>query len=114
MRFKPTDVGLPAYLDQWAGDQHILPQVSVSGYSTTSPSGVPSYSHFRMYTLTGNATQIRGPHSIKAGMDVRLHFRTGGGGGNTSGNFGFNNSYTRRNDDSFVAPGDLGLSWAAF
>jgi hypothetical protein len=114
MRFKPTDVGLPAYLDQWAGDQHILPQVSVSGYSTASPSGVPNYSHFRMYTLTGNATQIRGPHSIKAGMDVRLHFRTGGGGGNTSGNFGFNNSYTRRNDDSFVAPGDLGLSWAAF
>jgi hypothetical protein len=114
MSFKPSDVGLPEYLDAWAGDQHILPQVSVGGYSTSSPGGVPTYTHFRVYSVAGNVSQIRGPHSIKAGIDTRHHFRTGGGGGNTSGNFGFNNSFTRRNDDSFVAPGDLGLSWAAF
>ena len=114
MSFKPSDVGLPTYLDAWAGDLHILPQANVSGYTSSGPSGVPSYSHYRVYSLAGNATQIRGPHSIRTGLDTRLHFRTGGGGGNTSGNFGFNNSYTRRNDDSFVVPGDLGLGWAAF
>jgi hypothetical protein len=114
LSFKPTDVGLPAYLDQWAGDQHILPQVTVSGYTGSGPSGVPSYSHFRIYSLAANVTQIRGNHAIRGGMDTRMHFRTGGGGGNTSGAFGFSNNYTRRNDDSFVPPGDIGLSWAAF
>lgn len=114
MSFKPSDAGLPAYLDEWAGDQHILPQMSVGGYTSVSPGGVPSYSRFRVYSLTSSVTQVRRDHSIKAGYDSRMHFRTGGGGGNTSGNFGFNNNYTRRNDDSFTPPGDLGLSWAAF
>ena len=114
MTYKPTDVGLPKYLDDWAGDQHILPQVNVGGYTSVSPSGVPSFSHFTLYSLTGNVSHLRGSHSIKGGMDARHHYRTGGGGGNTSGNFGFNNQYTRRNDDSFVVPGDLGLGWAAF
>ncbi len=114
LKFKPTDVGLPKYLDEWAGDQHILPQVNVTGYTSSGPSGVPSYSRYRVYSLAANLSQIRGKHSLRGGVDTRQHFRTGGGGGNTSGNFGFNNSFTRRNDDSFVPPGDLGLGWAAF
>src|SRR5260370_22994851 len=114
MQFKPSDVGLPAYLDQWAGDQHILPQVTISGYTSSGPSGVPSYSHFRIYSLAANLTQIRGNHSMRGGIDTRMHFRTGGGGGNKSASFGFSDNYTRRDEDFFVPPGDIGLSLASF
>ncbi len=57
---------------------------------------------------------MRGKHSVRGGFDARQHFRTGGGGGNSSGVFSFSNLYTRRNDDTFTPAGDLGLSWAAF
>ena len=59
-------------------------------------------------------THIRGNHTVRAAIDNRNQFRTGGGGGNTSGNFGFNQQYVRRNDDSFTPASDLGLGWAAF
>jgi hypothetical protein len=115
LSFKPTDVGLPKYLDDWAGDQHVLPRVGISGYTDPSPSGVPSYTRFRVYSLQGNLSQFRGKHTFKGGADMRQHFRTGGGGGNTSGYFRFDNRYTRRyNDTALYTPGDIGLSWADF
>ena len=115
LSFKPTDVGLPKYLDDWAGDQHILPRLAISGYTDPSPSGVPSFTRFRVYSMQGNLSQFRGRHSFKAGADMRQHFRTGGGGGNTSGYFRFDNRYTRRySDTALYTPGDIGLSWADF
>jgi hypothetical protein len=41
-------------------------------------------------------------------------YRTGGGGGNTGGNFAFSNSYTRKDDDGNAPSNNLGLGWAAF
>jgi hypothetical protein len=70
--------------------------------------------HWRTFILKGQVSHLRGKHSLSAGFDTRHAFQTGGGAGNTSGNFGFSNSYTRRNDDTFTPAGDLGLSWAAF
>jgi hypothetical protein len=113
LQFKPSDVGLPAYLDAKAGDQHILPQMTIAGYRTISRN-YPTFTDFR--TLTGKAdlTHIRGNHSLRAGFDARGQFRTGGGGGNTSSNYAFNNQWTRRNDDTFTPAGNLAHSWAAF
>ena len=55
------------------------------------------------------------PHTIRFGSDIRQQVFTSMGPGYTSGNFVFDNTYTRRNDDTAVAPaGNLGLSWAAF
>ena len=65
-------------------------------------------------TAKVEGTFIRGNHSIRAAFDNRNQFRTGGGGGNTSGNFSFNQTYMRRNDDGFTPASDLGLGWAAF
>ncbi len=46
---------------------------------------------------------------------MRHSLRTGGGGGNTSGYFRFDNRYTRRDSDtSRYTPGTLGLSYADF
>ena len=115
MQYKPTDVGLPEYLDTWAGDQHILPRVAIDQYTAPSPDGVPSFTRFPVYTLQGNVSQFRGKHTLKGGMDMRHSLRTGGGGGNTSGYFRFDNRYVRRySDTALYTPGTLGLSYADF
>ena len=115
MSYKPSDVGLPKYLDDWAGDQHILPRIAISGYTDPSPSGVPTYTRYRTYSAQGNLSHFRGKHSFKMGADLREHFRTGGGGGNTSGYFRFDNRYTRKwSDTALYTPGTIGLSWADF
>ncbi len=114
LQFKPSDVGLPAYMNQKAGDQHILPQMNFNGYQSLSRGGVPTFTRYRLLTGKVDISHVRGKHTVRAGFDARQQFRTGGGGGNTSGNFSFSNSYTRRNDDNFTPAGDFGHSWAAF
>jgi hypothetical protein len=113
LQFKPSDVGLPAYMDQKAADQHNLPQMQVSGYETMGRT-YPSYTRYRTISGKGELTHIRGNHSLRAGLDLRGQFRTGGGGGNTSGSFSFGNTYTRAADDNFKPAGTLAHSWAAF
>jgi hypothetical protein len=112
-QFKPSDIGLPAYLDQRAGRDAIFPVMNVSGYSRL---GVPlsSVTRFRNGHIRLDVSQIRGKHTLRAGFETRRHYRTGGGGGNTSGSFNFDNAFTQRTDDGFVPAGSLGHSWAAF
>ena len=114
LQFKPSDVGLPAYLDAKAGDQHILPQMNFDGYQSLGRGGVPVFTRYRLLTTKADISHVRGRQTWRGGMDVMQFFRTGGGGGNTSGNFGFSNSFTRRNDDGFTPAGNLAHSWAAF
>jgi hypothetical protein len=111
--YKPSDVGLPAYLDERAGAQTILPQMTVGGYETFSR-GYPTVTSFRSLTGKADLSKIAGNHTMRAGFDARGQFRTGGGGGLTSGGFTFNNQWTRRNDDTLTPAGTLAHSWAAF
>jgi hypothetical protein len=113
LQFKPTDFGLPQYLDEKAGDQHIIPQMTIAGYQTMGRN-YPATTSFRTFTGKADLMHIRGHHSLRAGVDFRSQHRTGGGGGNTSSNYGFNNQWTRRNDDGFTPAGNLAHSWAAF
>ena len=113
LRFKPSDVGLPKYLDEKAGAEHILPQMSFDGYETISRN-YPSVINYRTLTFKADLNHVRGSHTLKAGFDHRGQFRTGGPDRNTSGNFSFSNFYTRRNDDTFTPAGNLAHSWAAF
>lgn len=112
--FKPTDAGLPAYMDAKAGDLHILPQMTINSFSTVSPSGISVWTRYRSLTSKAEVTHIRGNHSLKAAIDVRNQYRTGGGGGNTSGNFTFSDYWVRKDDDGNSPRSDLGRSWAAF
>ncbi len=114
-QFKPTSVGLPQYMDTFAGSQNILPSVNFNdAYQTIGRGGVPVYTTARIFTTKAEVTHIRGKHSIRAGIDGRQHFRTGGGGGNTSGNFNFGTNFTRRNSDTLTPSSNLGHSMAAF
>lgn len=112
-QYDATDGGLPAYLAAKAGNEGHLPIVTPTGYRAIS----------RNFTTTGLSTlygtrvsfsHVRGAHTLRAGFDMRQYFRTGGGGGATSGTFTFNNQYTRRNDDTLTPAGNIGHSWASF
>ena len=114
LALKPSDIGLPGYLDVKAGDDHILPQMAVSGYTTISPGGVSKWVRTRGNAFKSEVSHVRGAHTIRAAFDTRGNYRTGGGGGNTSGNFTFSNSYTRRDEDGNAPNTNLGAGWAAF
>jgi hypothetical protein len=100
----------------------VLPLASWAGYAAgvangTSGLGLQAPSHLASRNHQGivNVTEILGSHTIRFGADIRAQVFTSMGPGYTSGNFVFDNTYTRRNDDTAVAPaGNLGLSWAAF
>jgi hypothetical protein len=114
LSYKPSDIGLPAYLDQKAGADHILPLMNISGYTQISPGGITTWTRTRPITIKLERTQTVGQHTLRSAIDARYMFRTGGGGGNTSGNFTFNNTYTRKDDDGNAPNSNLGQAWAAF
>lgn len=107
-QFKPSDVGLPAYLDARAGDLHLLPRLDFEGNNESrgSNGGIndvsDSYPWIGTKGATGEArvqfTSIRGSHSFKYGYNERYYWFAGGSPGNTSGIIGFNNSWTRETD----------------
>lgn len=114
LTYKPSDVGLPQYMDQKAGDLAILPEMNFSGYSGLSQ---PRPYVEIVQTLSGKAdvTHIRGDHSLRAGFNMRQYYRNGHGNSNSSGYFSFDNNFTRQTDDNLVNPaGNLGHAWAAF
>lgn len=115
--YKPSDVGLPAYIDQKAAGNAVLPRVLFANETTayrTIGQNVPAFTHFQLATGKLNLSHVRGRHTISAGFDRREHYRLGGAAGNTSGNFRFTNDFTRRYDDTLQPAGDLGHTWAAF
>ncbi|MBI3280797.1 MAG: carboxypeptidase regulatory-like domain-containing protein [Acidobacteria bacterium] len=114
LEFKPSDVGLPAYMDAKAGDLHLLPRMNIDDYSLIGATGYSTWTRYRVGTAKLEMTKIMGNHSLRAAFDNRHMFRTGGGGGNTSGTFAFSRTFTRRGDDDLVPSRNLGHAWAAF
>src|SRR5262249_7518082 len=110
---KPSDFGLPGYLDVQAGPYAVIPTMTWSGYNGIS-NNYPAVDRSR--TLSGKAdlVHVRGAHSMKTGIDLRGQFLTGFNPGIASSAFNFGNSWTRRDDDTFTPAGSLGHSWAAF
>ena len=114
LAYKPGDIGLPKYLDAKAGDLHILPRMEIQGYTTISPAGVSTWTRTRSATAKLEVSHIQGKHTLRGAYDNRNMFRTGGGGGNTSSNYQFNSTYTKRYDDNLAPSSNLPLGWAAF
>ncbi|MGH8244820.1 MAG: hypothetical protein ACREUU_00130, partial [Gammaproteobacteria bacterium] len=70
-KFKPSDVGLPAYLDAKAGDNHTLPTVDFSPYRDTS-GGVSRLQPISVGTVKADVMKHWGKHSLKMGWDGRM------------------------------------------
>ena len=114
--YKPSDMGMPGYLDSFCAAQNdcMLPAVNIGGYQGISQGAV---SGDRTTNLQGtvNLTQVRGAHTLRGGVDARLAQRQRGLGGNPSGQLSFTNEFTRQaSDTSQLTPSNLGLSLAAF
>ncbi|MFN7920140.1 MAG: carboxypeptidase-like regulatory domain-containing protein [Bryobacteraceae bacterium] len=112
-QFKPTDVGLPQYLDAKAADMLHVPVVSMTGYNSLGLN-FSTLSYTTAYSAKAVYNRVMASHTVRAGFEARQYLTNGGGGGNTAGAFGFDNAYTRRNDDTFTPTGSLGYSYAAF
>ena len=120
---KPSDVGLPSYMDTYCGSWCYIPLMSFStaqangGYSQNGLSGTPNPQYSRFYDYNADVYHNRGNHQFRAGVDFRQQTRTQHAG-NSDGTFGFQNTYFRQYDDGGPSgnynPGILGLSWAAF
>ena len=127
-KYKPSSVGLPTYMDDFclargnfgvAGSCQ-LPAMTITGYGPQTPGVLFSnnsgtYDQSTNFQAQVNLSQVRGSHTLKGGLDFRKARRDRNDPGFASGNFTFNNNYTRKADDTTVYPAaDLGLSWAAF
>lgn len=116
-RYRPTEFGLPQYLDDFCegrigGCQ--MPQVQIAGYQTFG-NNVGVFPEILNVQGQINVTHVRSSHTLKFGTDNRNHKRTIASLGNTSPLYSFSNQYTRAADDTTVYPAaNLGLSWAAF
>ncbi|MBL8178991.1 MAG: carboxypeptidase regulatory-like domain-containing protein [Bryobacterales bacterium] len=113
VQLKPTDAGLPAYLDQKAGDRSLLPRIdlnTIEDVSIAYPSitDIPTFAEAKvgLGTLVGN-------HSLKFGYSERRTWYTSASLGYTSGQFVFDNFYTRAADNTQTASNHA-LDWAAF
>jgi hypothetical protein len=116
-KYKPTDVGLPSYLDDFCQsvDNCLLPTINVGGYqgvSTNADGGLDTTN----VQAQSNMTNIMGTHTMRSGFEYRLAMRRGGlmTAGNTSSSYNFDTTYTRAADTTAVfATNNIGPSLAA-
>jgi hypothetical protein len=110
--FPPSKVGLPSYLDQKAGSFIHLPNVDFDAYSDFTR-GYPGFARYSVGTVRAELSKFIGTHSLRFGVDMRNNWRASNGPGNSSGNFGFGNTYVRQAQNTTNAF-NIGLQWAAF
>ena len=122
VQYKPTSVGLPAYMDQYclANSDCALPSINLSGSyyfynGSTFGRALSTYPKERSQGVKVNVTHILGRHSLRAGIDFREQVRHDvGQNGNSMGTFTFSNTFTQATDNGLVPAASIGLSYAAF
>jgi len=115
-QFKPTDAGLPSYLDDFCSTHGgcTLPSIGINGYQGIG-GGLGDGDTATHIQAQSTITTIKGQHTFQGGVDVRRAQRNRTGGGNRSGQMTFDRTYTRQaSDESALTPNNLGLSLAAF
>ena len=115
--YKPTDVGLPGYMDERAGDFAMMPRLDFdeggngmedisAGWPAIETRGTTADLRLAMVTIMGN-------HSFKYGWSERRYWTARQAPGNTSGQFTFRRDYMRKDDTDNVSV-NTGLEWASF
>lgn len=111
----PSSIGLPTYMDTYAGSWAGMPIFSwgSSSYSTIgyTDTGV---THYRTLAVRANLTHILARHSMHAGFEYRIQNNSGGGPGNLSGTFTFDDTYVQATENGRIAANQAGLSYASF
>jgi hypothetical protein len=115
--YKPSDFGLPAYMDEFCQSKGAcqMPRVNTDGYQQLSRDVNRQGDETTNLQGQFNATQVRGAHTVRGGVDVRKAMRGRVAGGNAAGLLTFTRDYTRQaSDEALLTPSNLGLSLAAF
>jgi hypothetical protein len=115
-QFKPTDVSLPSYLDEFCSAHGgcTLPAITIGGYQGFG-GGLSDSDTATHIQGQSSITSVKGGHTLHAGVDMRRAQRDRTGGGNRSGQLTFDRTYTRQfSDESSLTPSNLGLALAAF
>jgi hypothetical protein len=112
---KPSLMGFPTYLDDFAGTNAELPLLKMSGYTQVGGQDV-NLSSFRTLSLRPNVAIVQGNHTMAMGVEWRSQNVSGGGPGNVSGTFNFDDTYTQQNNGSNgnYSQTNTGQSYAAF
>jgi hypothetical protein len=126
----PSSVGLPSYLQNYAGPLATFPELQFGGGGTyaqgTSGANASLFgnlnarpSFYRTATVRANLMHLQGKHSLRVGGEWRAQNFSRPAQGNSSGIFNFDTTFTQQNDgtnsNGFVlpAPSNYGLSFAA-
>ena len=108
--YPPSSVGLPGYLQQYAGGLATFPMLEfgsnayVQGTSGANNSlfgnldNAPSF--YRTADVRANLMHVQGKHSLRVGGEWRAQNFARGVMGNASGIFKFDTTYTQQNDGS--------------
>jgi len=111
---KPSEVGLPSYLDAKAGDSRVVPSLIIGGFTQYS-NGAPAYDKYRGFAGKADLFHIHGAHTIRTGFEARGQFRNQFTPDRSAGIFSYGNSYTKHYDDNYqLSQSNMGLAWAAF
>jgi hypothetical protein len=112
--FRPSDVGLPSYLDEYAGGGHTLPILSFSAFKTVGEP-ISDVEKTGVGNLKVLVHKYIDKHGLIFGWDGRQYRRTGGALGNTSGSFLFDTSLISKDSTSASNSAiDRQLAWAAY
>lgn len=112
----PSKVGLPSYMDQYAGKYAEFPYLTFNGYTAIGGADAARV-YFRSLAFRSNILHITGRHSMHAGVEWRQQNAAGGGPGNPSGIFAFDQTYTQHDDGSQSTTypvSTFGLTYASF
>ena len=76
-KYKPTDFGLPSYLDEFCASKDAcqMPRVNIDGYQQLSRDVKRQSDETTNFQGQFNATQVRGSHTLRGGVDVRKAMR---------------------------------------
>ncbi len=117
--YKPSSVGLPSYLDSYAGNLSTLPILFLGTGTTATYSQIgqlnnaPDY--YRTLAYRGNVTHVHGRNTIRFGAEWREQNLAQGVQGNQGGTYNFDDTYTQENNgsDPTYSQSNTGLSYAA-
>jgi len=122
--YKPSQLGLPSYVDQYAGQFAQFPLMTISGVQQIGGTYYAN-SHYRTLAVRANVTSVRGTSTWRAGGEWRQQNVAGAGpsannnSAGPSGQYTFDDTYTSQNDTTnsnginFPAT-STGLGYAAF
>ncbi len=112
--FDLTTLGFPSSYDNLISDDlKRFPRFDISGYQGTGAGA--DFRPTDTYNGIAQATKVAGAHSIKFGLEFRSYRENAIFHPNTqTGQFNFDNTYTRGPLDNATAPTQLGFSFAAF